>query len=527
MMNQKNRLIEIIGITILTVILFAIPYVSLWKNFRMVPSGRYYFGSVDYAIDVLGNFDTIRQGFLGHWQRTPNKTVLLEGKPTYLKFEYILIGQTARATHTDPIVLYYVTRAVISLLTVGMIIWLVYHVFSRPVDRIVSVVIIFFGTGITEFWKNYPMRVMDVMPGDTLVFERLTTAAPHYLLGILLPLVSIYAFAQFIDRKKFIFFIISVISGMLATFIFSPSMILVAAVLPLVFVKRRAFREAIILYAIVSLLPIGYIRYVSQFWDFNVLSKTESVVPFRLDPWQYLFVVGVPYLLSLFAIRPLLRSKNTLFLLFIPWVLMHPIAALALANVAMVNPSRFFFGPYFVIFGILATIGLRYIAKTKKIVYILGILFLVSSSYYSYGASLQYTRVCFCNVQFFDYGYPKKDLMDAIFWLRDNTKESDVVFSGPYAGVLIPAFSGNKVYTSFWLRFMDETTFSKTESVVHQLYSGSIRREEIRALAGGYVLFGDEERQIAGNNTQVPYPFLQQVYESGQTRIYKIIRDAP
>ncbi len=511
-------------------ILYAISSVSIWKNFQQVPKDRYYFGSVDYAIDVLGNLTTVRQGFLGNWQRHSSVTSTIVGKPTFLKFEYILIGQIARISGVDPIYMYYVARTVLSLATIATIVWLVYQIFSKSYQQVTAMVIILFGTGITEPWKSYPYRIMDSMPGDALVLQRLTVAAPHYLLGILLPLWSMIMLSRFIDKKKFVYFPVSIITGILATFVYSPSMILVVASLFLLFIKKKVYRGAIFLYAIFSLLPIIYIRYVSQFWDFNTFSKTEFVVPFRLAPIDYLFAVGIPFFFALFAIRKVLASRNTLLLIIVPWILMHPFASLFLANLIRMNPSRYFFGPYFVIFGILATIGLREIISfiqqktTKPLAYGVGailVIIIFVPSYISYGASIQNIRNCFCNVQFFDYGYPKKDLMNAIFWLADHTKESDIVLSGPYAGIIIPAFSGNRVYTSFWLRLMDESTFSETERMLQKFYGVFMTEEEIRALQIEYVLFGDQERQYGGRNI-LDYPFLAKVASFGKTQVYKV-----
>ncbi|MBI3559591.1 hypothetical protein HY087_00490, partial [Candidatus Gottesmanbacteria bacterium] len=526
--NKIDRVIMLLFV----LVLYGASYIPLWKNFQRVPKDRYYFGSVDYAIDVLGNLTTVRQGFLGHWQRRSPVTTTIEGKPTYLKFEYIAIGQLARMGRVDPTVMYYLARSVISLVVVVMIVWLVYQMIQKPLARIAAIAMILFATGITEPWKSYPYRIMDVMPGDTMVFQRLTLAAPHYLLGILLPLCSIVFLARFIDRKKFSFFLLSVASGMLGTLVYTPSMVLVVLSLPLLFLKKKTYRGAIFLYAILSLLPVIYIRYVSQFWDFSAFSKTEFVVPFRLSPLDYPLAVGVPFLLALFSLKRVLTSKNTMLLILFPWLLTHPFATLVVAYFAHINPSRFFFGPYFVVFGILGALGIKEILAfvrhktTKTLTYLFGAVLMLTvfaPSYISYGASMLAIRTCFCNVRFFDYGYPKKDLMDAIFWLRDHTSEFDTVLSGPYTGAIIPAFSANPVYTSWCLRIMDEQAFGQTEDVLKKFYSGTMPESEVRRLIAdnhiSYVLVGDQEKTYGDTTSLSKYPFLTPVASFGTYRL--------
>jgi len=486
-------------------VLFFIPYYGLFQNFKNTPPDRYYFGSVDNAIDVLGNFDTVRQGFAGRWTRSPNKTTAVSGKSTFLKFEYILIGHIARVIHTDPIVTYYVIRAILSIAAIGIILRMANF-------SLLPLLFIFFATGITEPWNTWPMRIMDSMPGDTLVFQRLTTAAPHYLLGIILPLLSMY----FLSRSRFV---IATVFGFVGTFVYTPSMILVIGSLWLLFFYKKQSRGALILYSIISLLPIVYIRYVSQFWDLNLFVKTENIVPFRLNIFQYFFAVGSIFIFSLFSIPEILKKKNPLHLLFLPWIIVHPLGALILSNILSVNASRFFFGPYFVVFGILAYMGIR---RFKPLIILLFAILALGSSFISYGASINYTRVCFCNVQFSDYGYPKKDLMDAIFWLRDNTTESDGVLSGPYAGAIIPAFSNNRVYTSFWLRIMDESLFTKLDAMSKQFYEGSMNENEARAFLRNYnmayVLVGEQE-----SGKGLTYPDLSLTASFGSVRLYKFI----
>ena len=510
-MAKRNLLAKsaIVGFICL---LFFIPYYGLYQNFKNVPSDRYYFGSVDNAIDVVGNLDTVRQGYLGQWKRSPNKSTAVRGYASFLKIEYILIGQAARLFRIDPVLAYFIFRTILSLASVVAIFVIVTRVIPTWWGRVIALLFIFFGTGITESWHTWPTRIMDSMPGDTLVFQRLTTAAPHYLLGTLLPLLSMY----FLSRNRIF---LASIFGFIGTFIYSPSMLLVIGSAWLLFLKNQKIRPALILYSIMSVLPLLYIQYVSRYWDFNLFSKTEFVVPFRIQIGQYFYVVAVPYILSLFSIPEILKKKDPLLLLFLPWIIMHPVFTLVVSKILAINPSRFFFGPYFVVFGILAYFGIK---QLNKVIVIAVISLMLLASTISYGASLNYTKTCFCLVQYFDYGYPKKDLMEAIFWLRDNTKADEIVLSGSYAGVLIPAFSGNRVYTSWWLRIMNEELFTKLDEESRQFYSGSLdvlkARDFLRKNAIEYIILGEQEKI----RDELMYPNVRAVTTFGDVRVYQV-----
>ena len=138
-------------------------FLSYWpiiRSYQTAPPDRYYWGSVDYAIDTVGNMTTVREGYLGHWQRFSKITSTIEGKPSLLKFEYILVGQIARMTGVDPLVMFYVTRAIISLVLIGVIYFLITRMFAAAVDRWMAFMFVLFATGVTEVWKVWPTRVI-------------------------------------------------------------------------------------------------------------------------------------------------------------------------------------------------------------------------------------------------------------------------------------------------------------------------------------------------------------------------------
>lgn len=516
-------------IIVLAIVLYALSFVPKVENFARTPADRYYFGSVDYALDFVGNLVTVREGYLGHWDRESKGTTVVIGKDAYLKIEYILIGHFSRLLRLDPLVGFFIVRTGLSVFYVVIIYRIIAATFPNSKARILAFALALFSTGVILPWQQWPTRIMDSMPGDTLVFQRVTTAMPHYLIGGISPILSLFCLARFLEYKRRRYIIFAILFGFIGTWVYAPSMLLVVATFPFYIFLRRSSRELSILflYSTIVLLPIIYIRYLWQFWDYYAFDLTEKLVPFRVLPSQYVQITGGTYLLGLFAIPVVLRSQNRFLQLIAPWLIVHPVAVLVFSNLLNLNSHRFFFGPYFVIFGILAAIGVKRFGRLMALV-IVGISYV--ASLWAYSASVQYGSVCFCNVQFFDYGYPKKELMGAIFWLRDHSKEADVVLSGPYAGVLIPAFAGNRVYTSWWLRLMEPRLYEQTEGQFSLFYSGGMSSAAAQKLffdnTIGYILYSQQERQIAGNGSVIAYPFITQVYQDGETIIYRVIENA-
>lgn len=540
--------IEIIFFTIIIGILYYFSYAPIIANFKAVPNDLYYYGSTDYPIDMLGNMTTMREGELGHWQRTPKVTSTIEGKPTYVKLEYILIGQLARITGIDALAMFYIVRTVISFAFLIFLYILVVHIFTTSYSRIIAYALVIFGTGIHFPWQNW--SIIHQLPLDSLVLQRFTTGANHYMLGNLIALVSLFFLARSLDRPSEIrYFLLASLTGFIASFIFLPTMMLLLLGLPIFLVLRflqrgknsfaKVLRDNVMtlfVYGGVSILPTFYLLYVSHFWDFNMLSKTEHLVPFSISIKNYVQAMGLPFILSVLTLPFILREKKTLLMLLVPWVIIHPLMSLFLAPFFHMSSFRFFLTPYYVFFSIIASLGIIrftraiHIRRADKILRVTPLVFLIvifSSSFYAYQVSQGFNTVCFCMVpNVYNYGYPRKDVMEAVGWLRKNTRENDIVLSAYYAGTIIPAFSGNKVYTSWWHRLMEPPNFVQTSVPLEYFFAGNMSNAEAEGFVKEqrirYVYFGEEEKSRLKNAVQLPYSFLKEVERSGSVIIYAV-----
>jgi len=276
---------------------------------------------------------------------------------------------------------------------------------------------------------------------------------------------------------------------------------------------------------------------MSQFWNYNTVAHTEQIVGYNPLPWQYVYAVGIPYLLSLFAIPYVLNKKQTFLTLCLPWIIVHPLATFVIAPLLNMNKSRFFLTAYFVVFAILATAGLRYMAELIRTwkpiknltfrVFTGAAIIVIGSGYFAYRDSYQRLRINFNTLlEESTFGYPKKELMEAVWWLRDHTQKNDIVLADPYAGNLIPAFAGNRVYTSWWFWLDSPELFTDTYTPVIQFYTGAMTDSEasafLHANSISYVILPFKDDTTFTPVGGVTYRSLQETFKNATVAVYTV-----
>ncbi|MCX6791668.1 MAG: hypothetical protein NT149_01360 [Candidatus Gottesmanbacteria bacterium] len=540
---KKEYLWVALGILILN--LFS--YVPILQNYLRAPADRYYWGgSGEEPIDAVGNLDTIREGYLGDWYRTPPDTSTITTIPTALKFEYIAIGQIGRLLKIDPLIMYYLSRLLLSTATMLVIYGIIRSVFTTPLQRVVSLLFALFATSII-FPVEWSQNILINLSADVSVFIRLTSAAHHYLLGILLSLGSVYFLGKALDNPHRIrFLLLAIVLGIACGLTNAPSILPVLLSIPIFFlirltqypVKKILTRDIPTLasYAIGVSLSFVYLKFMSQFFNYNALARTEQMVGFNPMPQFYVYAVGIPYIFSWFAIPYILKKKQTILTLLLPWIVVHPIATFTIAPILNMNKSRLFVTAYFVVFAILAVAGLTYIATLiRRVIHAKNLTFWVflvaavltlGSGFFAYQKSSARLHVHYTIEEDFAFGYPKRKFMDAVWWLRDHTQKNDIVLSDIYAGTLIPAFAGNRVLISFWFLIESPELFYKTYPQVLKFYSRAMSDSEASAFLRNnsisYVVVRFEEQLPLTPIRGLSYPALTEVLKNDTAVVYEV-----
>ncbi len=547
LVTHHAQLLWIIGLSLL---LYVCAYFPVFRNYQRVSTDRFYFGSEEFPIDQIGNMAYVRQGYLGDTFATFNYSIFLGRHPSIVKFEYIIIGHIARFLHIDPIIGFRLSQLTLSVCYLFVVYLLIRSNIRSEYARIMAYAFVLFGTGIVFPWEIFTFTEGAIY--DVGVFVRMMLAQPHYLLGGICGLLSVFMLSRALDAHgKHIWYMGALILGICTAFFYAPTMVCIVSGFPLYLIFRIVSRYHVTkrihipwqevgmlgMYAIIIAVPIVYVRYiVSTYWQDLNTAKMELLNPFTLSVTQYLAVLGVPYILAVLSIPTVIRSGSPLLLFFASWVIMHPVGEFLLSKYMHLNMIRYLITPYFVVFGILSGSLVErieeYIKRTSqthisiKHLTVLLILFVFAVSSITYIKSFKRATNCFCQRDMLDFGYPKKTNIEAIEWLAKNTKATDVVLSGYHAGMLIPAFSGNRVYTSWWYFLIGPPEFSTVVDSLAAFYRQGVPPDEAYAFLKktgiSYVFYSQEEHGLNPVVWGLDYPFLKEVYNRADVTIYKV-----
>lgn len=544
--GRYREYIYVVGISI---VLLCFAYFPIYRNYQRAPTDRYYFGAEEFPIDQLGNLAYVRQGYLGEGFARFNYSIFLGEHPSIVKFEYIIIGHLARLLRTDPTLMFRISQFMLSLGYMGIVYILIRSVIQPQAGRLAAYILVLFGSGIVL--PSWQFSFPDGAIYDVLVFQRMTLAMPHYLLGGVFSLVSLYLLSRvFTKSSAYMSFILATVSGILVAFFYAPNIVLIVTGFPLYvamsilsgWIRSKKITLSFsqlgisMMYVAVALLPVVYVRYiVGYYWQDMNTAKMEFLNPFYVTFTEYLFAMGVPYILSILSLPVVLKKGTPLLLLLWTWVVMHPVGEFILSKFMHINPIRYFITPYFVAFGVLSGTLLTHIvswAKTRfslqwpNKIYAVMLILILGTSIFSYQRTLRRSTLCFCQPEILDFGYPAKTDIRSIDWLRQNTSPNSVVLSGYRAGMLIPAFAGNRVYTSWWYKLIEPHTFPAVMTALSDFYRQTADDTSaytfLKTYNISYVYYSGEERALNPYINGLAYPFLTEVHREGDTRIYAV-----
>jgi len=540
---------ELVWIIFLSVILLLCTYIPIYRNFQRAPSERFYFGAEEFPIDQIGNLAYVRQGYLGDMFATFNYSIFLGNHPSLVKFEYILIGHAARIFHMDPIIMFRTVQFVLSIIFMLVVYILIRACFSRSSIRILAYVFVLFGTSIS--WPLQHFSFTDGAVYDVLVFQRMTVAMPHYLLGGICSTLSLLFLSRALSHPKaYGSFIAASVTGVFASSFYAPNMVLIVSGFPLYILfdaistygKTRIFKwntsaiGTLIAYALVIAIPIVYVRYiVGYYWQDLNTAKLEFLNPFKLTFFEYVCALGIMFVISIFSIPTVIKRKNISLMLLATWVIVHPIGEFFLSPYLHLNPIRYFLTPYFVGFGILAAVVIEEFGtlvirigqyRKQYTLYCVLVLLVLATGTYTYARAFKRANRCFCQYGILDFAYPQRSVMDGISWLRTHTNPSDIVLSGYRAGMLIPAFSGNRVYTSWWYKLIQPSSFPIVLDGLADFYRQNLSEDDAKAYLKryniSYIFYSDEEYMLKPSAWGLQYPFLTEVYNHAGVMIYTV-----
>jgi asparagine N-glycosylation enzyme membrane subunit Stt3 len=114
--------------------------------------------------------------------------------------------------------------------------------------------------------------------------------------------------------------------------------------------------------------------------------------------------------------------------------------------------------------------------------------------------------------------------MEAIDWLKHNTRPTDTVLASYEMGRLIPARAGNRVFMGHFIETVEVDRKRELAATFFQAdTSDAFRRDLLEEYGIVYLFHGPREEQMGGFDPS-DSPFLTLSYSNSEVRIYRVLR---
>jgi len=115
--------------------------------------------------------------------------------------------------------------------------------------------------------------------------------------------------------------------------------------------------------------------------------------------------------------------------------------------------------------------------------------------------------------------YLYQDEMEAMTWLRENTRPTDIVLASPEMGLFIPAWAGNRVlYGHPFETIQAKEKKALVEEFFQEGIGGQAGREIVRLYRPAYLFYGPRERELG----ELEHEMLPVVYQNRSVTILTI-----
>jgi len=297
-------------------------------------------------------------------------------------------------------------------------------------------------------------------------------------------------------------------------------------------------------FCILTLPSLIYLFITTRYVPWSSLVEYHRSHPMIIPFWEYISATGPVFFLGLLGGILSIFRRDRKYQPLIFWLIATFAFAVLFTHVKEQSPLRFTQTGLFIPLGILGTYffreiyeflkGLAFNNQIKKFIvicYLLSVICYIGGSLYIMRVSLLWqtdfiTQRANASLPTVPYPpqtmYPLVEWMDAIRWLKDNTKREEVVLAEITAGNYIPAYSGNTVY------FGQSNTvdYEKKQILVDKFFKGEMTKKDATDFLDQgritYIFVSFQEREMLGDKKiEEIYPFLKQVYSNPSVSILK------
>ncbi len=441
---------------------------------------------------------------------------------------FLVTGFVAWILNLPNAVAYYVVKFILGLVYLSLGYSLICKVVNSVSKRYFLFALFSIGSGLG--WI-YGFPSLDIIQSEatnflTLYESLINTAAISLILGIFLVFLSTETSLRY-RTKTVLLILLTNLLLVVHTYDIVPTMLVMSvfAVYNLVSKRDHSYLYQVFLVSIFLVPGILWVIFVLQNNDpLNIWANFQTAVPAQ-SIYKYLATFFPVVILALIGFKKSYLNRDKVFFLGF-WA----ITGLFL----LFNPfsDRFqqkLSAGIFIPIIILAGLGLIWIINKLTVNQNIFTKYLLAISIAGF-FSMTNLRVIADDVLIF-YDRPKPlyqstNLVDSMYWLKQNTLDADRIFSAYEAGNLIPGNTGRKVFIGHY----DQTVnFNQKAALTQNLFISTasnkdplkffVKQEQIN------YIFVDEEVRSWGGLDVTNRPYLKLVYENPDVQIYQIQKD--
>jgi len=515
---------------------------------------RYFELVHNYYTDYNFYLSRIRQGREGAWTVTEKYT----SEPhsgSYIQIMYLYMGKVSAwigVPWQNSGDTYHTARVVLAATLLFMIAFVAKKAFANVMWQMIGFcLVVTSSTWPILVYHMQEWRFGGYMPWWTIMDSlQRTTFVPHMLAGQALIIFLLIAFSDEHTMARPGNWVFLGLLAFLLGIVFPPGLLFVFAaygvfvVVDLLFVmpwkQKILFRQwAIVriagpaISAVISAPSLLYLSLALRVYPWKRLVDFAVLHPQPFVLKDYVLAVGPMLIIGGIGGIWAIWKRETKLYIFVAWVLAWAALIIAFQYIPQESPLRFTEMLPHVPLGILAAFLLGNLGKLgglgKKIgvlaailLIFLGLLQMYSSWRWQKEFIDQKVGATQPLVPTGSYVmYPLKDMYNAMIFIQDHTKRSDVILSETTAGNYIPVYSGNTVYVGHAATIATE----QKEQIVTAFFSGVTTAAAAKDFLASnnlhYIFFGPQEVADGGiDDLTVVYPFLHEIYKNTYVRVY-------
>lgn len=527
--SSRQRLVLFSSLTLLVYAVSSLPYVFGY----LIPSGQIRFTGIV--------FDVVDTAQYFAWMRSFSDSVLIAnpltpepGEQRFFNLQWWLLGVFAFKTPIGTIVTFQILRIVALVAFAGAIAWFCSLV--APGRQVLSFVLIMSSSGlgwiwvVEKQWTGELRHPLDVQMAEANTYFS-AMAFPHLLIAAAM-MVAIFCIVLGLHRswhwpRAGLLVLLTLALGFSHGYDLIPTMAVLAVTSMVLLYRTRArsgFVVASVIVVLAAATPALYalgLTHLDETWS-GVLAQYGNAGVFTPPPHRLVILMGLPFLLGLYQLRPSAwRGLDERGLFVRIWF----IVGFMLAYIPTDYQIKMLIA-YQVPVGILAAFTVGEIAQPRS----------VRSSQYLRSAlvpALVIGLVVLTNVYLTAWRILDLSRLEYPYFMSDGdyaaleqldqfVQPGDVVLSSPELGVFVPVYSDGRPFVAHWaqtLSFLDRrdeaaTFYAATTS--NTLRNTFIAKNNIR-----YVMYGPSEAGFRAPQPVTAFDATLSVVVDGATSVYE------